>query len=186
MIVSGEQPTVLIIEDERELADLFAAWLLNEYDCRTAYDGQTALEIIDDDVDVVLLDRRMPGLSGDAVLTQLRERGYRCPVGMVTAVEPDFDIVAMGFDDYIVKPVAADDLQAFVASLLSVATYEDDVQEFFRLSTKRATLEAAKNPDELERNQEYQQLLCELKELKGHADAARDQILDDDAFSRLL
>ncbi len=182
--MTDETPTILIVEDERELADLFAAWLAADYECQLAYNGREALDQITDATDVILLDRRMPGLSGDEVLDELRNRGYRCPVGMVTAVEPDFDIVEMGFDDYIIKPVTAAELREFVSSLHSVSEYDTDLQELFRLSAKRASLEASKNETELARNQDYQRLLEQIAELKAVADASRDELLENGSFSR--
>ncbi len=80
------------------------------YDVRRAYEGHEALELLDGEVNIVLLDRRMPGLSGDEVLSELRRRELHSRVVMVTAVKPDFDIIDMGFDDYLVKPVSKDDL----------------------------------------------------------------------------
>lgn len=93
--------TVLIVEDEQPLADLYAAWLTETYSIRTAYDGEQALDQLDEQVAVVLLDRRMPQLSGDDVLERIRERNYDCHVAMVSGVHPDFDIIEMGFDDYL-------------------------------------------------------------------------------------
>ncbi|WP_423750819.1 response regulator [Salinirarus marinus] len=72
--MTDDTATVLIVEDERALVDLFSNWLSDDFDVRTAYDGEQALAKIDDEVDVVLLDRRMPGLSGDDVLERVRER----------------------------------------------------------------------------------------------------------------
>lgn len=181
-----EQPVVLVVEDEPPLADLFVAWLTDEYDCRVAYDGHEALEAIDDTVDAVLLDRRMPGLSGDEVLEKFRERGYACPVGMVTAVEPDFDIVSMGFHDYIVKPVSPEELNELVEDLLALPQYERDLQRLFQLASKRAALETSKNESELQRSAEYQQLLAELDDVRQAADANRDELMGQQPFSRLL
>lgn len=181
-----ENPTLLIVEDEKELADLFVAWLESEYDCWTAYDGRSALDQIDEEVDAVLLDRRMPGLSGDEVLEEMRERGFDCPVGMVTAVEPDFDIVEMGFDDYIVKPVSTDDLKDFVEDLLSLPEYERDLQRFFQLAAKRAAIETAKNEAELRRSKEYQALLKDLEEVRAAANANRDELMGRKPFAKLF
>ena len=89
-MTDDELPLVLVVEDEPDLADLYATWLKIDYSVRTAYGGEEAVEQLDDEIDVVLLDRRMPGLSGDEVLTKIRERGIDCYVSMVTAVEPDF------------------------------------------------------------------------------------------------
>ena len=119
--MSEQLPLVLVVEDEPDLADLYAAWLGDEYRVRTAYGGREALDELDeaDEVDAILLDRRMPGLSGDEVLTAVRDRGIDCRVAMVTAVEPDFDILEMGFDDYLVKPVSKDDLLGVVETMRS-------------------------------------------------------------------
>lgn len=184
--MSEGRPTVLIVEDEKPLADLFVAWLAEEYECKRAYDGHEALEVVDDDVDAVLLDRRMPGLSGDEVLEEIRARGIDCPVGMVTAVEPDFEIVEMGFDDYIVKPVATDELHAFVEDLLALPNYERELQRFFQLASKRAALETAKNEAELQQSEEYQTLLEELEDVRRTADANRDELMGRAPFSKLF
>jgi CheY-like chemotaxis protein len=48
---------------------------------RTAYGGHEALEELSDDVDVILLDRRMPGLSGDEVLEEVRDFAALAPSG---------------------------------------------------------------------------------------------------------
>lgn len=182
----AEQPSVLIVEDEVPLAELFVAWLEDSYDCHTAFNGDEALARIDADIDVVLLDRRMPGLSGDDVLNEIRARGFDCPVGMVTAVEPDFDIVEMGFDGYIVKPVAVEELHGFVGDLLSLPEYDDELHRFFQLASKRAALEAAKNKSELERSDEYQLLLDELSRVRAEVDDRRDTLETCERFSRLL
>lgn len=65
--MSEQPPLVLVVEDEPDLADLYAAWLGDEYRVRTAYGGQEALDELDeadDEVDAILLDRRMPGFPG--------------------------------------------------------------------------------------------------------------------------
>ncbi|MFB6176845.1 MAG: response regulator transcription factor, partial [Halobaculum sp.] len=98
--MTDQSPTVLVVDDEQQVADAYALRLQMEYDdVRKAYGGQEALDTVDETVDVVLLDRRMPDYSGGEVLEKMRERGLDCSVIMVTAVDPDFDIVSMPFDD---------------------------------------------------------------------------------------
>jgi len=178
--MSDDRDLVLIVEDEPDLADLYATWLRTEYRVRVAYGGREALDELDDEVSVVLLDRRMPDLSGDEVLDNVRDRGIDCRVAMVTAVEPDFDIVAMGFDDYLVKPVSKDDLQATVDNLLLRNEYDDGVQELFSLASKKALLESEKGPASLEDSEEYQELDERIEELRGNLDRALDEFSDDD------
>lgn len=168
---SNDTSTVLIVDDKSDVVDTYAIWLSDEYTIRTAYNGREALESLDHDVDVVLLDRRMPGLSGDDVLSKIRDRGIDCRVAMVTAVEPDFDILDLGFDAYLVKPVLGDELQQTVTQLLARSEYDEQMQEYFALTSKCGILEAEKSSDALAENDEYQELLerlstldCELSE----------------------
>jgi len=149
---------VLVVDDEARLADLFAAWLQTDWVVETAYDGEEALEKMADSVEVVLLDRRMPGLSGDEVLEQIRDQGYDSRVVMVTAVDPDFDIIEMGFDDYLVKPVSKDELVDMVDDVADRSDYESDIQEYYALVSKKALLESEKADRELTNNEEYQDL----------------------------
>ncbi|MFC4553269.1 response regulator, partial [Halorussus sp. GCM10023401] len=100
----SDAPTVLVIEDEPDLGRLYELWLEDDYDVKHVETGEQALSALDDSVDVVLLDRRLPGMSGRAVLEEIRERDVDCRVAMVTAVDPSFDVVEMGFDTYVTKP----------------------------------------------------------------------------------
>jgi hypothetical protein len=54
-----DEPTILVV-DEADVTDLYATWLESSYDVRRAYEGHEALELLDGEVDVVLLDRRIP------------------------------------------------------------------------------------------------------------------------------
>ncbi|WP_248896981.1 response regulator [Haloplanus halobius] len=98
-------PTVLIIDDNVDLANLYARWLDDEYDVRTAYSGGSGIKQFDAEVGLVFLDRRMPDYSGSEVLDEIRSYEHTCPVVMLTAVEPDGDIVDLPFDRYLTKPV---------------------------------------------------------------------------------
>ncbi|MFC6725813.1 HalX domain-containing protein, partial [Halobium palmae] len=180
--MSDEAPLVLVVEDEPDLADLYATWLKSEYRVRTAYGGREALESLDDDVSVVLLDRRMPDLSGDEVLSAIRDRGIDCRVAMVTAVEPDFDIIAMGFDDYLVKPVTKEALRETVSTLITRSAYDAGVQEMFSLASKKAVLESEKGGAELEANEEYAELDERLGELRDELDETIGTVEDHDSF----
>jgi len=188
--MSEQPPLVLVVEDEPDLADLYAAWLSDEYRVRTAYGGQEALEEIgeaNDEVDAILLDRRMPGLSGDEVLSAVRERGVDCRVAMVTAVEPDFDILKMGFDDYLVKPVTSDTLRETVEGLLRRGEYDTEMQELFSLTSKKAMLETEKSATELTDNEEYQRLTDRIEALRSQADDSLEAVTeDDDDFEKLF
>ncbi len=166
----SDGPDILVVDDESRLADMFGAWLGSTWSVETAYDGSEALEKMSDSVEVVLLDRRMPGLSGDDVLSEIRAQGYDCRVIMVTAVDPDFDIIEMGFDDYLVKPVSKDELIEIVENVSDRSEYKADIQEYYALVSKKALLESEKTERELDDNEEYQDLLVRVDELEKRVD----------------
>jgi DNA-binding response OmpR family regulator len=177
--MDGPTPQVLIVEDETDLADLYAIYLSDLYEVQTANDGRTALELVGDDTDVVLLDRRMPDMTGDEVLGEIRTRGIDCRVAMITAVEPDLDIVEMPFDDYLVKPVTREDLHGLVEVLLRRAGYDTRAQEFFQLASKKAALEST--PDvSVEEEKEYQELTRRMEELQEDLNETLSELTDDD------
>ncbi|WP_137286825.1 HalX domain-containing protein [Halorussus salinisoli] len=173
--------TVLIVDDEKPITDAYAQWLDDEYRVRTAYSGSEALEKLDEEVDVVLLDRRMPDLSGEDVLNRIHEEGFTCRVALVSAVEPDFDILDLGFDAYLEKPVSeAEELLETVETLLRRSTYDVQMQRFLSLANKKAALETKKSPEELEANEEYEELTNELTELRTQLSDTATNLNDDD------
>jgi len=161
---------VLVVEDERDLADTYALWLGEVYDVELAYSGAAALEAVDETVDVVLLDRRMPGTSGDEVLERIRAAEHTCRVAMITAVQPDFDIVEMGFDDYLVKPVFGDALRDMVERLVRRSAYDETAREYFALVSKRAALVAHRTDLERQTSEEFAALEARIGEVEATLD----------------
>jgi two-component system response regulator AdeR len=185
--MADPEPVVLIVEDESDVAETYRLWLEDEYEVRIAYNGDEGIEQLDDAVDVVLLDRMMPGPSGDEVLEYIRTEELGCRVAMVTAVEPDFDILKMGFDDYLVKPVTSDTLKETVAGLLRRGEYDTEMQELFSLTSKKAMLETEKSATELADNEEYQRLTDRIDELRSQADESLEAVTDDgEDFEKLF
>lgn len=184
-MASGEQPTVLVVDDEERIVNLYARQLERIATVKKAFGGEEALEKVDGTVDVILLDRRMPDVPGDEVLENLTEKGYESLVIIVTAVEPDFDIVDMPFDDYLVKPVTGDDLRETVISVLERASFRETARDYFAKASKQAALAGYKHPAQLESNEEYQRIQRELDELRDRADAAIEE-LGPDAVKQLF
>lgn len=166
---SGEA-TILLVDDDPQVREIYAEFLSTQYIVWTAVDGQDALDQIDSSVDLVLLDRRMPGLSGDEVLEELRHRGFDCPVIIVTAIYPDFDIVTMSFNDYVIKPVSRDELNETIERALALSERDIQVQDYFALVTKKRALEAEKPPAQLESNEAYANLKSRIADLRQRTD----------------
>jgi len=114
---------VLVIEDDRELAEALAVGLRREQlAVDVALDGQMGLEqALVTGYDVIVLDRDLPGLHGDDVCAGLVKAGCRSRVLMLTAagtIEDRVDGLGIGADDYLPKPFAFAELVARIRALL--------------------------------------------------------------------
>jgi len=163
-------PSVLIVEDEADLADMYGAYLETDYDVNVVYGGQEAIEVLDDTYDVVLLDRRMPVVSGNEVLAHTEDEGIELRVAMVTAVNPDFDIIDLRIDDYLVKPVSKTEMRETVRRLLKLDEYNAQMRELTSKKLKRNVLKVEKTGVELEESAEFQRLNEEISELEAQID----------------
>ena len=177
---------VLVVDDDRELADVYSRFLAEAYTVKTAYGGEEALERLDESVDVVLLDRRMPGVSGDEVLSAIRERGVECQVALVTSVEMDYDSLPLAFDDYVQKPVSKADLRALVESLRIRLDYSAKLQEYFALVSRRVALQAKKDDDEFAEHPKVRQLDERIAELREEIDGLVEDFTESDFRAAFL
>jgi DNA-binding response OmpR family regulator len=176
-VSADETATVLVVDDEAEVADSYALFLEREHDVRTAYGGQEALQAMDHAVDVVVLDRRMP-TAGDDVLAEIREAGFDCRVVMVTAVGADLDIVDMDFDEYVRKPVSGIELTEVVAEQLAGGSRDDPEAEFLRIAATLSTLADENSGAELEESEEYRELRDRARTLREQLDAPPERFED--------
>ena len=126
---------ILLLEDDIQLSDTVKQFLeLKGYDVYAAYDGIQAEEIAyEKHIDLMLLDVKVPNISGFDFLKQLRSEGKETPAIFITSlnsvedVEKGFDL---GCDDYIRKPFALKELSVRVDSLLkrTYGTHDDKIK----------------------------------------------------------
>ncbi|MFB6227357.1 MAG: HalX domain-containing protein [Halobacteriales archaeon] len=164
------RPTVLIVDDEPNLTDTHAQYLSGKYDVRKAYSGAEALERLDEEVAVTLLDRKLPNSSSDDILEGINERHPECRTALVTGVTPDFDILEMEFDDYVVKPVGKAELRNTVEQMLARSDYQELLREYFALLSKYATLKTHKPETELEESPEFVRLEAQVERRRSELD----------------
>ena len=179
---------VLLVEDEPELADVLADGLRREgYAVEVARDGAAALSsLAAADVDLMILDRDLPVLSGDAVCRALRDQGHPVRILMLTAAGTLDDRVAgldLGADDYLPKPFAYVELLARLRALGRRAPAgSGTVREVagVRVDTVRRIAERDGRPLALTRK-EYGVLEALLAADGGWVDAdeLRDEVWDD-------
>ena len=113
---------ILVVDDEKEIADVVELYLQNEYHVLKFYTGQEALECIEKTkVDLAILDVMLPDIDGFTILRKIREK-YTFPVIMLTAKTEYRDKITgltMGADDYIPKPFNPLELVARVKAHLA-------------------------------------------------------------------
>lgn len=178
--MSGET-SVLIVEDEVDIAESYAELLADDYDVQTVHTGGAAIEHLDERIDIVLLDRRLPDIPGDEVLDRMDKSALGCRVVMVTAVEPDLEIIEMEFDEYLIKPVSNEALEAVVDGMLARNAHDAELEEMVAVATKLATLEAKLDIEQLEQSNVYEQLKQRYAELDRSLDEAERDALYIDA-----
>lgn len=118
---------LLLAEDERSLSRAVAAILeKNHYSVDTVYDGQEALDYLAaGNYDALILDIMMPKLDGITVLKEIRAKGNRIPVLLLTA-KSEVDDKVLGLDsganDYLIKPFDARELMARIRAITRAQT----------------------------------------------------------------
>ena len=124
---------ILTVDDEEHILELISFNLeINGYDVRKAETGEEALEILQaEHVDLVLLDRMLPGIDGIEVLRRIRQDKAlaKLPVILLTAKTEEFDKVVgleVGADDYIGKPFGVHELVARIKALLRRTSPEEE------------------------------------------------------------
>ncbi len=123
---------ILIAEDEKSLAhSLQKSFTAEGFQASVVYDGQATLNFLEEhDVDLLLLDWRMPKLSGYEVCKTIRAQGNKIPIILLTAlsdVSNKVQALNAGADDYITKPFAFKEL---LARIQAVARRADNAKEY--------------------------------------------------------
>lgn len=113
---------ILIVDDEKEIADLIEVYLKNEdYETVKCFTGKDALETVrKTEFDLAILDLMLPDADGFSICSAIREK-YKYPVIMLTARTQDIDKItglSLGADDYVTKPFNPLELTARVKAHL--------------------------------------------------------------------
>ena len=114
---------ILVLDDEKEIADLVEVYLKNEnYNVFKFYDSKEALKCIENQkLDFAILDVMIKDVDGFEICKMIRDKGLNFPVIMLTAKIEDKDKIqglTLGADDYIVKPFEIDELLARVEAVI--------------------------------------------------------------------
>lgn len=123
---------ILLVDDDRELTSLLKELLdMEGFNVVIAHDGEQALTLLDDSIDLLLLDIMMPRKNGIETLKELRQN-YQTPVIMLTARGSDLDRVLgleLGADDYLPKPFNDRELVARIRAILRRSNWSEQQQQ---------------------------------------------------------
>lgn len=119
---------ILVVEDEKDLAIVLRDRFRRQgCSVETVHDGESALRAAEPNLyDVILLDVKLPGISGFDVCRELRQRNDATPILMLTARSETVDKIVglqLGADDYVTKPFDMGELVARVEALLRRSSY---------------------------------------------------------------
>ena len=131
-----DKPVILVVDDQFQNIELLEAYLVPQgYEIVKASSGQEALEkLVRNQIDLILLDVIMPGMSGLEVLEKLRadKKSRVIPVVIVTVLKKTEDkvlAIEAGCDDFISQPFDRYELLARIKSLLRIRSLHDEVDE---------------------------------------------------------
>jgi two-component system KDP operon response regulator KdpE len=114
--MSAAPAKVLVIDDERAIRKLLRTGLSTQgYDILEAPDGKTALELLEENPDMVILDLGLPDIKGLDLLKTIRARNERVPIVVLSSRSDEagkVEALDLGADDYVTKPFGMDELLA--------------------------------------------------------------------------
>jgi signal transduction histidine kinase len=148
---------VIIVDDEADIRDMFAAWLLEDgYECATAASAEEALALLAlDTYALVISDMIMPGRNGVELLREIKARYSDTAVIMISGVDRPQrvrDALRVGAFDYLIKPCEMDVLTLSVEHALERRTLQRTAKTY-RAHLESRNIELAKSKTELERLQ---------------------------------
>lgn len=178
--IRTDRPTVLVVDGCRPLAETFEELLAEDYDVRTATDAPDALELLDDALDVVLLDRQLPDLCEREVLETIRDRGLSCRLAAISSVDPHRDDREMAVEEYLVKPVTRSELLGMVDRLARRAAYDRAVRRSYALASSLSGPESGHTSDQPATDGGCSSVRRELGALQIRLDSMAERLADRD------
>lgn len=129
------EKTILIVEDEEDILDLIEYTLSKAgYETIGCLNTTNVKSILDEEnIDLIIMDRNLPGLEGSVFINNIRNEGYNHPVIYLSAKDSSDDILEgfeRGGDDYITKPFNIEELKARVKAVIKRSAKVQDIIKY--------------------------------------------------------
>lgn len=171
MFADTARTRAFIIGDDRRVVETYEGWLADDYDVRTAGSGEAVLERMTEfKTDVVVLERRTPGLSGDEVATRLSENGYDAQAIVVTATLSSPETATPHTLNYVTKPIGKERPRSTVETATPIRTDDDDITELLALIARQQAVKRAVPTDERVASDEFDRLMSKIDDPQDSID----------------
>lgn len=150
---------VLLVETDTALRELYERWLSERFDVRPVRNGVAAERLLEDEIDVLVLNRILPDRSERAVFELVADREAEAGVVILTTQPPDLAVLDVPFDEYLLKPVDRFTLHEAVERAQRLVAVERCLRRYLRLLTKRDLVESEPIAGTLSNSERYEKLL---------------------------
>lgn len=189
MATSADQPTrLLIVDDEKSICDILTKYLeKNAYEVFSARDGRQAVDILtENNIDLVLTDIKMPGMSGVDLLKWVKERNQALPV-LITTGYPTLDTaieaLKLGAFDYLTKPFHLEEIGEKIKRALESKRLEEENLVFSKLVSLHEVTKVLASTHQL---RELNHLFLDYSSRMSHADGGALLFTDSSGKLRIM
>ena len=152
-------PTVLVVDSDRRLTDMYSRWLSDRYAVVRAHSDEELDRQVGEEIDVVLFAEGVPGTDPERILSAVSPE---CRTIMLVEERADFDILEVDCDGLLRKPVVSERLCETIEEQLTRQGESERRREFGALTAKRSFLESIYPSETLESNDTFGELCSRL------------------------
>lgn len=180
------QSRVLVAESDVEKAHQHTEWLSESYHAEPVATDTEVLGQLDAlRPDVLLLDDAVLSIDQEDLLRIIDNKEYNLQIILIVDDVPDFDIVEAGFDTYVRRPLACEQLRKTVTQSIHRAEYNKKLNELYTLTQQRAELDVSETVAASERGPRYAALTDRIDEVESEIDALLNRF-DEDMFRAVI
>lgn len=160
-------PSILVAEADRRITEMYSNWLNERYTVRRAHDNEQIEDALDEDVDVMLFARRIPGVDPARIPAVVPDD---CRTILLVDERPDFDVLDVDCDDILYKPIVRETALDAIEQQLSRRGESAEERTHAALEAKRVVFEQAYASEVLATNDRFADLCSRVETLETRLD----------------